>query len=124
MPENQQLTGEQATLESSFDESGTQWDSYLFYNASDSPIVDFYINIAPPCGDRDDDYYPRVGSSKTYEEGSCSYKAEDGSKTHPDYIPSGFILTEYDVLQENDKLDDVEKKVYDYSASDLLNNYY
>mmetsp|Transcript_7249 Transcript_7249/g.5506 ORF Transcript_7249/g.5506 Transcript_7249/m.5506 type:complete len:120 (+) Transcript_7249:662-1021(+) len=88
-----------------------------------APIANFYINIAPPCGDFEVGYTPRIGASRLYEEGSCSFSYEK-SKFHPGVLATGFKETEWDVLEDNSYLSKVKSKVPDWQTTDFTSNYY
>eukprot|EP00350_Pseudokeronopsis_sp_OXSARD2_P010840 CAMPEP_0170545362 /NCGR_PEP_ID=MMETSP0211-20121228/3776_1 /TAXON_ID=311385 /ORGANISM="Pseudokeronopsis sp., Strain OXSARD2" /LENGTH=173 /DNA_ID=CAMNT_0010849245 /DNA_START=325 /DNA_END=846 /DNA_ORIENTATION=- len=118
-----QVNYELDDLDYRVEEFMNNWDGYLIYNESSTPIASFYINIAPPCGELASLYTPRDGPSRLYEEGYCGFQMND-SPFHPEYIATGFTDDEYSVLSDNDYLDNVLKKVPDAETADMTSNTY
>ena len=71
-----------------------------------NPIVNFYIGLSPPCGNRRHDYMKRSSTlDKIYKEGdSCRFEM-NGTAIHPEYYETGLYYPELKVLSDNKLLD-------------------
>ena len=66
------------------------------------PIVDLYMELSPPCYNQMEQYYVRgSGESKYMFNGECVGDYY-GTQLHPEFIESGYSLTEEQMYRDNE----------------------
>mmetsp|Transcript_2297 Transcript_2297/g.2240 ORF Transcript_2297/g.2240 Transcript_2297/m.2240 type:complete len:125 (-) Transcript_2297:199-573(-) len=112
-----------SNLDYVYDSYFDKWDGYLIFNQSNTPIVDIFVGISPPCGQYDQLYAPRKGTNYLYLEGECEFTLNN-SHFHPDYIRTDFNVSEYLVLKENKILDEIFPTVPYSVSTDFTINFF
>lgn len=81
--------------------------------------MELYFGFSQPCGDTSEDYSVRANVIEDiYTNGECTYN-RSGSPYHPDFYPTGFQISEYTVLSQNNILPSLKEKVPNFTPSDL-----
>lgn len=91
------------------------------------PIVAFYLGPNKPCYDGDEPYFKKRSSlDKTFTQVNDCDSTYKGNKQNKEYIETGLMVNEYDLLGENGVLDellDKDRRRGDYYDDDAHKKY-